>query len=211
MTLYSSLFNLGSYFQLNFKVNSEEILESLKEFDDEWKIYNPSKEGYNRFGLSLTSLDGELTGYPDLTSVRDYNESALIKLNEMSFKKQTKALSALRKTSLSVLLNKFDKSLGRSHLIRLGRGGFFPPHRDSVSRNPSVFRIIIFLKNCNSNNFVFLLGDQRINVWDESVWVINTMISHAVFSFLNESTFIVLNVECTEEAIDKVLESLFAY
>ncbi len=211
MSLYSSLFNLGSHFQLNFTINSAEILESLKEFESEWKVYNPSKKGCNRFGLSLISLDGELTGYPDLLSVRDYNETAAIKLNEMSFKKPTLAMKALDKTSLSTLLSKFDKSLGRSHLIKLGRGGFFPPHRDSVSLNPSVFRIIIFLKNCNSHNFVFLLGDQRINVWDESVWVVNTMISHAVFSFLNEAKFIVLNVECTEEAIHKVFESLLTY
>ena len=38
------------------------------------------------------------------------------------------------------LLNIFD-TLGRSHFIRLNKGGFFPPHRDGKILDVTCFRI----------------------------------------------------------------------
>ena len=39
-----------------------------------WVKYNPRKDGYNRYGLSVTSADGGFSGIPDLDSLREYNK-----------------------------------------------------------------------------------------------------------------------------------------
>ena len=51
--------------------NAKKVKEELKLFDNDWKKYNPNKLN-NRWGLSITSIDGGLSGIPDLTSLRDY-------------------------------------------------------------------------------------------------------------------------------------------
>ena len=51
--------------------NAKKLLKEIKQFKDDWKPYNPKKPN-NRFGLSVTSIDGGLSGIPDLTSLRDY-------------------------------------------------------------------------------------------------------------------------------------------
>lgn len=49
-------------------------LESLQlqDFENDWKQYNPRKP-IARWGLSLTSLDGGMTGNPDLDSLFEFN------------------------------------------------------------------------------------------------------------------------------------------
>ena len=49
----------------------KKMLEELKPYDNDWKRYNPKKPN-NRWGLSVTSIDGGLSGIPDLTSLLDY-------------------------------------------------------------------------------------------------------------------------------------------
>ena len=62
--------------------NSDKILEELKPFDNDWKRYNPKKPN-NRWGLSITSIDGGLSGIPDLTSLLDYElETGIVLKNE---------------------------------------------------------------------------------------------------------------------------------
>ena len=51
--------------------NSHKVLKELEPFKDDWKRYNPKKAGNNRWGLSVTSYDGGLSGIPDLTSLLD--------------------------------------------------------------------------------------------------------------------------------------------
>tara|TARA_B100001057_G_C22729505_1_gene903164 strand:+ start:556 stop:834 length:279 start_codon:yes stop_codon:yes gene_type:complete len=59
--------------------NSHKMMEELKPFNNDWKRYNPNKPN-NRWGLSITSLDGGLSGIPDLTSLKTYEEETGIKL-----------------------------------------------------------------------------------------------------------------------------------
>ena len=65
--------HLGNTFPLDFSINIKKLKEQLQDFDADWKQYNPRKPN-NRQGLSITSLDGGLSGVPDLDSLFEYNK-----------------------------------------------------------------------------------------------------------------------------------------
>ena len=86
--LYSSILQYGQKFPTALYMDPQKIQENLETFSQEWKPYNPRKK-VAREGLSVTSLDGGLSGIPDLDSVREYCIENQIRLTEMSFNKET--------------------------------------------------------------------------------------------------------------------------
>ena len=64
-TLYRSLSGLGRYYALDITVNAYHVNDQLNAHDKDWKQYNPRKPEIARQGLSLTSLDGQVSGIPD--------------------------------------------------------------------------------------------------------------------------------------------------
>ena len=70
MIEYNNLLSFGDVLTLNYSGNCSKILKDIKEF--EWKQYNP-RRAINRYGLSVTSLDGKLNGI-DLDSMYQYNK-----------------------------------------------------------------------------------------------------------------------------------------
>ena len=50
---------LGNIACLRQKVNISDFKKHIQPFEEQFKIYNPRKSGYNRYGLSLTSLNGK--------------------------------------------------------------------------------------------------------------------------------------------------------
>ena len=69
LILYLS--SLGDIVPLDFTVDILKVKEQLKQFKNDWKQYNPRKS-IDRQGLSITSLDGGLSGIPDLDSLFVY-------------------------------------------------------------------------------------------------------------------------------------------
>ena len=53
--------------------DERQLMKEMEPFKDEWKPYNVRKPN-NRWGLSITSLDGGLSGIPDLDSLYEYNK-----------------------------------------------------------------------------------------------------------------------------------------
>ena len=159
---YNSLVTLGNYYGLDIYFDWQRINEQIKPFVNDWKQYNPRKSHIPRFGLSLTSLDGGLSGEPDLGSIVEYNHEHSTTFGEESFTTETRVLKtspALRKP-----LEPFLPYLGRSHLICLNEGGHFPFHRDSQIFGASTFRLISLLNNCDSNAFCFIHKVQLVLV-----------------------------------------------
>ena len=74
MGLYETLIQMGNIYELNFSIDIVALLEQLKTFQDQWVQYNPYKPNINRQGLSITSLDGGLSGIPDLYSLSEYQQ-----------------------------------------------------------------------------------------------------------------------------------------
>ena len=203
--LMQSIASLGSFFELDASVRQAQFVEDIKKFGADWRPYNPRKN-YSRKGLSITSLDGGISGVPDLDSLREYNRENGTEYTEGDFVRPTPVFQAL--SSVRSLLDRFAPHLGRSHLIRFGSGGFFPPHRDEYGINASCFRILALCQRCERSDFVFMLGDRRLPLRAGGIYFIDTRLEHSVFSFVEDCTVMVLNVQLNEASYKTLMHSV---
>jgi hypothetical protein len=204
--LYDSLFRLGNIFELDFSFNTREVADQLEPFEASWSQYNPLKPKNPRQGLSITSLDGELSGTPDLHSLREYNKEHGTKYRERDFRTFTRAFREC--PVIHPLIKAFDPHWGRTHFLRFGAGGYFPPHRDGAAAvEPDVFRILVPMAGVHRSSFVFLYNDERIILEAGATYVINTLVSHSIFSFAPTCIF-VGNIDLTEESVQQVKSCL---
>lgn len=163
--------------------------------------YNPRKD-IKRYGLSLTSLSGELDGIPDLDSLYEYNKENNTSYQERDFKTFTPVYDY---KDLKKCIRPIEKYLFRSHVLKLGTGGFFPAHRDFYGMNFDSFRIIIPLMNMNPPEFTFIV-DGEIQHWNYgSLYFVDTAKMHYLFNAsFNPSYMLVLNVDLNEDTINFV-------
>lgn len=161
-----------------------------------WVQYNPRKN-IDRWGASITSLDGGVSGVPDLDSLLEFNKLNNTKHKETDFKTLTE-----QGMPFDFLTKDFD--LGRSHFIRLGTGGFFPYHRDVSS---DTFRLIYCVSGCDENNFIWLQNRQTLKLQNNNWYYINTRMAHATFSFFG-SVFAVFNINNNEKSYKSLLNHL---
>jgi hypothetical protein len=174
------------------RINLPEVNLDLEALN--WVKYNPRKP-LNRWGASITSLNGGIDGIPDLDSLKEYNALMGTSYSESDFRVFTP-----QGAPLSKIVSDFD--VGRSHVIRLPAGGFFPRHRDS---DHSCFRLIYTANNCGPENLVWLQGDRVVRLRNQRWYYLNTLHEHAVFAF-NQVEFVVFNIIKT----DKSIKSLFS-
>ena len=173
----------------------------LDNFSEHWKPYNPKKHP-GREGLSVTSLDGGFSGIPDLDSIREYCIENNVNLGEMSFNKMTPAANLLKN-----FISPFEGYVGRSHFIRMDKGGHFPPHRDHMLPEVDTMRLFIPIKKCNPPNTWFMLDREPLNFEHGRAYFINTCIEHTVFSCY-PSIFAVLNIKINDETIKTLLKNM---
>jgi hypothetical protein len=160
--------------------NSDKILEELKPFDNDWKRYNPKKPN-NRWGLSVTSMDGGLSGIPDLTSLLDYELQTGIVLKNSDLDTPTPVWT--QSIELKKLLEPWRKWITRCHFLRMDRGSFFPDHFDVNKEDFSYdeIRLVGFI-NCNEYNFKWIYDDKIFKGRPGSLWYFNANKRHCVFS-----------------------------
>lgn len=161
-----------------------------------WVKYNPRKD-IARWGASLTSLDGSIEGTPDLDSLFEFNKENGTRHREADFRTPTAQFK-----SFEFMTEHFD--LGRSHILRLGSGGFFPPHRDF---DRTCFRLIYTIRGCTENNFIWILNNQVIKLKDNSWYYVNTKMIHSVFSFFG-SEFAVFNILHNEKSVNSLIRHM---
>ena len=191
----------GNFIGTSFYKKAKDIEKDLDEFSKDWKPYNPKKHP-GREGLSVTSLDGGFSGIPDLDSIREYCTENNVELNEMSFDKKTPAAKLL-----DVYLKPFEGHIGRSHFIRMDKGGHFPPHRDHMLPEVDTMRLFIPIKNCNPPKTWFMLGREALTFEPGRAYFINTCIEHTVFSCY-PSIFAVLNIKVNDDTIETLLRNM---
>ena len=206
LQLQQTLLSLGNFFVLNKQrvIETSVILQQIQSFEQHFQPYNPRKKGYNRYGLSLTSKDGGFSGIPDLDSLTEYNKENNTHWAEKDFREQTPLFKSCK--NLQTAMVPFLPHMGRSHILRLNKGGFFPFHRDSVSLIPQNFRLLFSLTP--SFHFVFLLDDKRIFLDPGYLYFINTCLAHSIFSYEDKSDFIVFNIDLCEESVRAVIHNL---
>lgn len=200
--LYSTLTRFGEYYPLRLSGDTNGIIDLLEK-DFVWVQYNPRKN-INRQGLSITSLDGGLTGKPDLDSLYEYNSENGLSLREGDFRQKTPVYSYFEEW-----LSPIENYLGRTHIIKLNSGGYFPPHRDNKHTRIDSFRLFLPL-NYDYKFHFFLIEDKRIHFESGTTHFIDTAKMHTVFNAGEiPFYFIVMNLDLSEDSVRDVLKYLF--
>jgi hypothetical protein len=195
--LLSVLNSFGDVIETKYKIDYIQANKIIKKYEDRYQIYNPRDVDNQRFGLSLTSLDGGMSGVPDLDSLSQYRIKTGIEYLEKDFNVKTPLLQELE--PLCDVFADFD--LGRSHIIKLDKGGHFPPHRDL----DDTFRLIAFIDYDPPEGLVFMLENQSLHLKQGVFYFVNTIKYHSLFSFANNNKFIVLNVILDEKNIHQLV------
>lgn len=173
---------------------------------DGWKRYNPRKE-INRYGLSVTSLDGGYSGTPDLDSLLEYNKENGTNLNEKDFRTLTPIVNDI--PELKDIITLFGDAVHRSHFLRLDAGGFFPPHRDNGKQLPSQnMRIIVPLVDVGKREWKWI-QDGHLTRFDAGyAYCVNTTKDHSLFSFVDGCIMLVLNIQAFPSSIGTIVNHL---
>lgn len=203
--LYNNLTVYGSHYKTRHTLKNHEEFINWTENNFQYVKYNPRKN-INRYGLSITSLDGNMSGIPDLDSLIEYKNVTGIQYYEQHFKAKTPVYYY---KDLEIILKPIENSIMRSHVLKLGPGGFFPPHRDYFSTYFDNFRAIIPLKNMNPPNYNFILENKILNWNLGSLYFLDTAKMHYVFNAGPQDMYmIVLNIELTKDTLKFVTENL---
>ena len=86
-SLYQIMTRFGDYYPLNIKGSTSKIINKLED-NFTWIQYNPRKN-IDRYGLSITSLDGGLSGRPDLDSLLEHYKKTGIWIDETEINVKT--------------------------------------------------------------------------------------------------------------------------
>ena len=63
---------MGDWLQMKQQINSKQIMKDIEPYKDDWKPYN-LRNPNNSWGLRITSLNGKLSGIPELKSLLTIN------------------------------------------------------------------------------------------------------------------------------------------
>jgi hypothetical protein len=205
--MINRIYQFGDQVKLNVNLNTKKLLEELEMFENSWSHYNPKKEYINRQGLCILNERGSCGPGPALDSIKEYNQINKTKWTEFDFNKPTEVYNnseEIRKIMKDILPYSC-----RTHFLRLGPGGFFPPHRDHVRGEQKVFRLIVPIKNYNPHSFRFMIEDRTL-IWDPGyMYAINTTKEHCLFNMGSiDSIWLVINTIINEESANFVAENL---
>jgi len=203
------IINFGNVVELDFPAWDVFKITNILNKHPGWKYYQQHKLGYNRYGLSVTSLDGGFSGDPDLYSLREYYAIHGKSYNELDFKRRTNIVEFI--PELNNFLDFWEPNLGRTHFLRLDRGGFFPPHRDNGAIvDVPTFRILVPINNFGTNDMKWIQDEQMLNLRLGHTYFINTSRLHSIFSFVDNCLMLVLNVNQSPEILSKMVKKIVA-
>ena len=161
------------------------------------------RKDVNRWGLSVTSSDGTFNGI-DLDSLYEYNKEHGTEYGEKDFNVPTPVLNQ----PLAKILEPWEGHYYRTHFLKFGPGGFFPPHRDwdYTGELVDTFRLIMPLRNVNPPQFNFILDGKQLH-WDIGrMYFIDTLKMHYLFnSSFTDSYWLIVNVAANDKTIETTM------
>lgn len=203
MLEYLTLCGYGDFIELNLRIDQPKKVVEWTEENFTYVKYNPRKN-INRFGLSITSLDGGLSGRPDLDSFWTENPEDMPKETDINVRTPVYEHPEIKK-----LCDHFQPFVGRSHFLKIPPGGYFPPHRDFKSTELNSYRVIVPMLDFEFPNFTFMLEDKILQWRPGRAYFLNTAKAHHLFNCgIKDSYWIVLNIETTRESIMRVIEHM---
>ena len=208
LQLYSQLFLYGDIVPLKFKIDIRNLENELKHFENAWQPYNISRGDRGRYGLSVTSLDGKMSGYPDLQSLYQYSQETGKKVSENDFNKLTEVYD--RVPAVRGVLDYFKDHLGRSRFIRFKAGGHFPPHRDHTLyfQMPDYFRLFVPLTHSGEDRLFFIYDNKIVPYEPGRVYLFNALKTHTVFSVVDQALTLAISLKLSQAAIAKTHRAL---
>ena len=204
------LISYGDLVELRFDKINVNVYKDLILNHPGWRQYNSYKDGYNRYGLSMTSLDGGYSGVPDLESLSEYYRDT----GKIYFDKDFKIRTPLSYEipEVSELFDFFGEDLSRSHFLRLDKGGFFPPHRDHNFNLPNdMFRVVVPFYNFHSSNMSWIYDGKVVELKEGYAYFMNTTKAHSLFSYEDGCTMLVLGVHATENTMNRLVRKMRVY
>lgn len=198
--LFNILTAYGDQIKLKFYREQKDILDKLRQFDNDWSQYNPRKN-INRWGLSVTNLNGKLGPGPDLDSLYEYNNENKTNYDELDFNVPTPVYDLVKD-----YCDPFKEWLFRSHILKLPPGGYFPDHVDNIGSNINSFRLLVPLQAFNPSTY-FIYEQNRILSWEYGyLYFLNTCKRHAIFNASSNVDHIalIMNVKLTKESVSMV-------
>ena len=204
--LYHELTHNGDFVKTHYTCDPEKVIDEI--YDFKFVKYNPSRPEILRDGLSVTSYDGGLSGYPDLHSLKDVYEET----GESFSEEECTVLTPVYHDCPEVqkMCDPWLPWLKRTHFLKLPPGGFFPDHVDGGRiGNPTSFRLIVPIFNCNPPEMIFLVkpGTQyEVLNWEHGrTYFLNTSKRHLLFNASSEdSIMLVMNIAMTRESVQKL-------
>lgn len=204
--LFSALVSNGDFIRVgSFHTNSNELLKQLDPYEEKWTSYNPKTPNIKRYCLPITSLDGELN--EGVGSILDANNS------ENDFNKPTEIY--YNSSVLQELLKPWLSFLGRTQILKLPPGGYFPAHVDEGWRQPpQCFRLVVPLKNNNPPNFWWMHGDEKdfkVLNWEEGeLYFLNTLKTHALFNTSKKDSYwLIMNIKLCDESVVELKRQIY--
>ena len=192
----------GDCYGLRTKINSNYFLDEIKEYNNSWTIVARSQPTNERFYLDITSPDGSI-GHGTVSDYNKINNTSLA-VDEFNVFTNLYHKSLILQESLSG----FD-GLGRSAVLKMNRGGYFPPHRDMRTPDYNLFRVIIPLRNTGYPDSCLMLEDKVISLEEGRFYYFNAAKMHSLFYMgIEPSYWILLNVITNENNLNYIEKSL---
>jgi len=187
------------------KFNSGKLLDDINQYADEWKPYNVKKPN-NRWGLSITSLDGGLSGIPDLDSLSEYNNRHGTTLTNHDINTYTNVYST--SLELQKIIEPWKPWLGRCHYLKLNSGGFFPEHYDinKLDYTYEDVRLVGFVNRNSKDTMKFIYEDTVMNVKEGSLYYFNASKRHSVFSMSDDCIMLVFCLKFDAKLFETMID-----
>jgi hypothetical protein len=189
---------------LKFDFDLYDFKKQIKPYNDKWVPYL-RREGVvnNREGLSLIGIEGD--DYNDGLSMPEARKRHGRKLRETDFNTPNQLYKDL--PVLHPMLEYF-MPLGRTMLVKVNAGGWFPPHKDAPQLTRETFRIVAFLTEATgSDAYEWEMGGRRWPIVPGRAYYVDTRRTHRTHAWMNNSVHLVVNVPKTWENVMKLMSS----
>jgi len=182
---------LGDWAPLTYELDQSLWLKNLPLMEPWWHPYQPKPNVQNdRECVLIYGAEGDKPN--SLSGIRQLYEKLGRWPLETEMNHPTEA-----QQQLSVMHEVFDTfDLGRTFLIKLNQGGFFPKHRDHIHLTRESFRLIAFLGD-NHKNFEFELDGIKRTVIPNTVYYFDTRKEHRLHCWenKNDNAMVVMNIK----------------
>lgn len=202
--IYQSLCSLGDNVKLKLNIDTQSVLNKLEEFQYNWVPYNQKKDTINnRYALPLTSHTGSIDDTVHLNSFGYAKRNLDIEMREDNFNTYTPIMERL--TEVKNIVQLFP-NIGRVHILRIGKGGYFPPHRDFPQLHPEYIRLSCVFGKAKQENYC-LLYDGKPFYHDPGFFYFNNyQKDHSLFSFSDYVYVVILTVKLNEDTFNKIIK-----